>query len=179
MSQLPKKFTLSSLPLTLTFGRRSCVLRRLNSKDVRKLLEFYGTHSPETIQQRYGYAGFGLKPQKTEELLDGKNDRNEVFAVCEKEGKFNRIVAVGCYSVDETGNIAEPAFVVREDRRCLGMASTLLDVLMRSAKARGLACLRAQTHADNFAMLGIFLKMGGSIKAIEGTGAVEVLLPLS
>lgn len=148
-------------------------------QDASKLLDFFKSHTPETVRMRYGYAGFVMTPEKAAQMAGVDQKKNAALAIVEKDGNASRIVAVGRYTLDPEGRSAEMAFVVHEDRRALGMASVLLDALTCIARQRKIERFHAQTSADNFAMLGIFLKVGARIKVIAGTDGVEANLPIS
>lgn len=178
MPQLPKNFTDTMLPLSIRLGQRSLVLRKLKDKDRDKLVTFCETHTQETMRLRYGYGSATSTGTQVESMLQGREKGGELLAVLEKEGRSNNIIAVGLYTLMADGETAEPAFVVREDRRSLGLATLLLDALIALARAQGLRCFHAQTHADNYPMLGIFIKRGGHVQAIRGTDGVDVSIPL-
>jgi acetyltransferase len=167
------------LPLTLRFGQRRCILRRLRAQDASKLLDFFKSLTPETVRLRYGYSGYVMTPEKAAQMAGVDQKKDAALAILEKDGTTSRIVAVGRYTLEPEGKSAEMAFVVHEDRRTLGMASALLEALTCIARQRKIERFRAQTFADNYAMLGIFLKVGARIKVITGTDGVEVNLPIS
>ncbi len=73
-----------------------------------------------------------------------------------------RIVAVGRYILDEETNLAEVAFVVREDYRGLGNATHLLRFLADVAREKEFAGITAHVLESNKAMLGTFEKVLGS-----------------
>lgn len=179
MPGLPKKFSSKDLPLQLRFGQRRCTLRRLCPEDAPKVLDFFKSHSAETVRLRYGYPGYLMTENQSEHLAAVDQEKDQSLAIFEKDGDDNRIVAIGCYTLDQNATTGEMAFVVHEDRRCLGMASLLLNTLIVVARERKLKAFHAQTNADNFAMLGIFIKHGGRVRAIDGTDGIEVNLPLT
>lgn len=178
MSQLPKNFTSESLPIKIRFGQRRCTVRRLRQQDSGRLLEFFQTHTPETVRLRYGYPGYVMTPEQAEQLAGVDQKRDAALGVFEQEGKKVRIVAVGRYTLDPDGVSAEMAFVTHEDRRALGMASFLCEALICIARERKIRRFRAQTSIDNYPMLGIFIKNGASVREIPGTEATEVSMPL-
>lgn len=174
MFRLPKNFSADSLPLPMPFGHRRCTLRQLRPDDASRLLYFFKSHTAETIRLRYGYAGYDMSPEKAAQLANVDQEKDAALVIMEREGRANRIVAVGRYSLDPDGKTAEMAFVVRENRRGLGMASVLLEALISIAQTRGIEALRAQTFFDNFPMLGIFIHHGACVTPIPGTEGVEV-----
>ena len=63
--------------------------------------------------------------------------------------------AVGRYCLGPDGKTAEVAFVVRESMRHLGMATTLLRELIRTARARRLHALWALVSSTNSEMTSL------------------------
>jgi RimJ/RimL family protein N-acetyltransferase len=88
------------------------------------------------------------------------------------------IDAIGRYFLMEDGKGAEMAFIVRESKRRLGMAQTLLHALTDIARKRGLNELVAQVQRENHAMIALFRQAGASFRSVLGADAVDVRLPL-
>jgi GNAT superfamily N-acetyltransferase len=178
MRALPKNFRPAQLPLSLKFGVYRCTLRRLRADDRQRLVDFFHSHSEETIRQRYGYHLTQLSPERAAELV-GINQRHDAaLGIVERQGRRSRLVAVGRYSVTADGTSAEAAFVVHEQRRRLGMGTVLLEALMAIARQRKLRYLVAQAQADNYSMLRIFHKHGAHLLEVPGTDALEVKIEL-
>ncbi|HRZ28484.1 MAG TPA: GNAT family N-acetyltransferase, partial [Spirochaetota bacterium] len=72
------------------------------------------------------------------------------------EGGRERIIAEGRYSYYEYDKTYEMGFAVSEEFQGLGIASFLLDYLLRIAGERGIKRLSASVLPENKAMLGIF-----------------------
>jgi RimJ/RimL family protein N-acetyltransferase len=178
MRALPKNFRPSSLPLSLKFGADRCRLRHLRPDDVSRVIEFFHSHSAETIQQRYGYHLTQMSPERAARLTGTDQPRDAALGLLERPGRQSRLVAIGRYCLRPDGESAEMAFVVHEQRRRLGMATVLLEALIAIARQHQLKRLVAQTQGDNYAMLRIFLKHGAHLQALEGTDGLEVTLEL-
>jgi len=157
MRALPKNFRPAQLPLALKLGPSTCTLRRLHNGDVQQLIAFFHSHSAETIQQRYGYHLTQMSPERATQLVGISQHRDAALGLIERQGRGSRLVAVGRYCLRADGESAEMAFVVHEERRRLGMATVLLQALIAIARQHKLKRLVAQTQADNYAMLRIFL----------------------
>ena len=178
MRALPKNFRPAQLPLTLKLGPGTCTLRRLHNEDVQQLITFFDSHSEETIQQRYGYHLTQMSPERATQLVGISQHRDAALGLIERQGRRSRLVAVGRYCLRADGESAEMAFVVHEERRRLGMATVLLQALIAIARQHKLKRLVAQTQADNYAMLRIFLKHGAHLQELAGTDGLEVTLEL-
>jgi len=178
MRALPKNFRPSHLPLALKLGPCACTLRRLHNDDVQRLIDFFRSHSEETIQQRYGYHLTQMSPERATHLVGISQRRDAALGLLERHGRRSRLVAVGRYCLRPDGESAEMAFVVHEQRRRLGLATVLLQALIAIARQRNLKRLVAQTQSDNYAMLRIFLKHGAHLQELAGTDGLEVTLEL-
>ena len=178
MRSLPKNFRPAQLPLPLKLGPCTCTLRRLHDDDVQRLIDFFHSHSEETIQQRYGYHLTQMSPERAIQLVGISQRRDAALGLLERQGRGSWLVAVGRYCLRPDGESAEMAFVVHEQRRRLGLATVLLRALIAIARQHKLKRLVAQTQSNNYAMLRIFLKHGAHLQELAGTDGLEVTLEL-
>ena len=143
----------------MVFADKTCLLRTLDVNDLERLRDFFYSHTPETIHARYGYMIKDMTPQRAAQLVCIDQTRDLALGIFEPAaGEI--LHAVGRYCMDSTGASAEVAFVVRETLRNSGIASCLLDALVKTAEARKLAFLWASTAPDNHAMLHLLHKAG-------------------
>jgi GNAT superfamily N-acetyltransferase len=156
------------------------LLRPLRPSDIRRLQEFFYSHTLETIQMRYGFAVTRMTRERAYDLVNVDPTRDLALALFETQGPRQIIHAVGRYYLDANERSAEVAFVVRETKRRLGLASTLLDALVAVARKRGLDFLWGHVRKDNLPMLALFKRFGGKIVASPETGddAVAVRIAL-
>lgn len=150
--------------LVFKAGGGRYTLRPLHPSDERRLQEFFYSHTPETILQRYGHAVKRMGRQRAYELVSVDQRKDLALGVFEVQGPRQLIHAVGRYFLDDGGETAEVAFVVGEDVRLLGFASRLLEAMAGVAFRRGLKGLWALVLADNQPMLNLFRKAGATIK---------------
>ncbi len=172
----PPDFRAIDLPLDLNFGRRSTVLRFLRPDDEARLIEFFESHAPETIHDRYGFS-LHMSHEHAARLVGVDQVRDAAIGVFE-QSPVASLIAVGRYCLADDGKSAELAFVVREDRRRLGIATTLMKLLVAIAHERGLLRLTAQVNADNFRMLALFRQFGANFADIPKSETVKVNLDL-
>lgn len=158
-------------------GRRY-TLRPLHPSDERRLQEFFYSHTPETIVQRYGHPVKRMGRQRAYELVSVDQRKDLALAVFELQGPRQIIHAVGRYFMDEGDATAELAFVVRETVRRWGFASRLLDAMLAIARQRGVKALWALVLADNQPMLNLFRKEGATIKRSAEPNMMRVDLSL-
>ena len=176
--RLPRELEPIVLPRAIRFGGHATILRQLTPADVGRLLVFFASHTPETVHARYGYFFTRMSPTRAAELVGVDQTRDAALGVFEDSPQGERLIAVGRYFLNPDGRSAETAFVVHEDRRGLGIATTLLHVLQAIAGERGVERLIAQVQHDNAPMLAIFRRAGAEVKTDVGSGAMLVTLVL-
>jgi GNAT superfamily N-acetyltransferase len=166
------------LPLERKFGGHPAVLRLLGPADRDTLLEFFESHTRETIHLRYGYELSQISEARAAELVGVDQSKDAAIGIFEKDQKVP-LVAIGRYCLRSDGESAEIAFVVREDRRGLGMATTLLGILLRIAASRGLKTFVAQVLRENLEMFEVFARFGGTRTPISGTDSDRVSIDVA
>ncbi len=171
---------LESQRLTLADG--GYLLRPLHPSDIRRLQEFFYSHTLETIQMRYGYAVTRMPRERAYDLVNVDQARDLALAVFETQGPREIIHAVGRYYLDPDGKSAEVAFVVRETKRRCGMASALMDALLAVARKRQLTSVWGRVRKDNLPMLALFRGYGATISrpgGAEGGDDLDARIDLS
>ncbi len=154
------------------------VVRLLGAPDEGRLISFFNSHSGETIRQRYGYHISEMTHERARRLVGVDQSRDLALGVFERAPDGEEVLhAVGRYLIDPEGRTAEMAFVVRENKRGIGICTALLRRLLRVARSRGMNHLYAQVQADNAPMLTAFRARGGRIRPIPGTDTMEVFVP--
>ncbi|HTX66561.1 MAG TPA: GNAT family N-acetyltransferase [Opitutaceae bacterium] len=165
-------------PREVRFGGQPHWLRPLAPADADRLIAFFNSHTEETIRQRYGYHISEMTPERARRLVGVDQARDVALGVFERTAAGDEVLhAVGRYLLDAAGRSAEMAFVVRESKRHLGIATALLRRLLEIARQRGMGYLFAQVQGDNAPMLAIFRRHGGRLRPIPGADAVEVFVP--
>ncbi len=165
-------------PREFCFGGKPYLVRPLGPADQGRLISFFNSHTGDTIRQRYGYQISEMTPERAHGLVGVDQTRDVALGVFERAPDGEDVLhAVGRYLLDPTGRTAEMAFVVRENKRGLGICTALLRLLLQTARARGLGYLCAQVQADNAPMLAAFRRHGGRMRPILGADAMEVFVP--
>lgn len=177
-SDLPTNFSAEDLPLELRFGGHRTCLRWLQPDDGPRLIAFFASHTPQTIYDRYGYLFTQMTPEHAARLVGVDQQRDAALGLFEAQGDAHHLIAIGRYCLTPYALAAELAFVVHEDRRCLGIAGVLLRALTIIARDRGLLQLTAQVAHDNAPMLAVFRRAGATFSTVEGTSAMGVTLTL-
>ncbi len=156
-----------------------CILRPLSLADEPALVEFFRSHSEETIFQRYHHLVEGISHQRAMALLGVDQQRDVALAVLRCAADAEQIVAIGRYYTDPDGGHAEMALVVRESMRRLGIATRLLHALGAIARDRGLLALRAQVLSSNAPMRSLLRPYASHIAEEPGLGTACFILPVS
>ncbi len=92
-------------------------------------------------------------------------------------GKRKQIVAIGSYA-ETDDDVAEVAFLVKEDLHGLGIGSYLLEILEKIARENNYTKFIATVLAENRKMIRVFQKRYPDAKFIRsGSGEIEVEMP--
>lgn len=171
---------------TATLPPRTIVLRDGRIRQVRPLapgdehavVAFFHHLSPETIRARYGYLIKDMTPDRAHQIVSADPAERIALGVFEHGPDGQELCAIGrlVHSPDRTA--AECAFLVRDDRRRLGLASRLLLYLRVLARRRGVPRLFAQVRRENRAMLEVFRRARARLHFSAYGDVVEVDIPL-
>jgi GNAT superfamily N-acetyltransferase/acyl CoA:acetate/3-ketoacid CoA transferase beta subunit len=145
------------------FGGTMMLVRPLKATDERSLQEFFYSHNPETVYNRY----FGPKRQLAHldaaKLVCVDYRSRMALAVFLQADNAESIVAVARYAVNPRTNMAETAVVVHEDYRRMGFARYLLRQLERHAISQGIEGFCSEILPSNKAMLSYHRSLGHSL----------------
>jgi acyl-CoA hydrolase/RimJ/RimL family protein N-acetyltransferase len=164
---------------TLTINGESFDLRPLYPSDERRLQEFFYSHTKETLQLRYNAVPTQMSREKSCTLVSVDQSRDLALCIARQKGSAAQIQAVGRYYLIEAQNSCEVAFVTREQYQGHGMASLLLQEMIRIARERGLSSMQAYVRADNTPMLNVFERAGFKRQAADEPGEVSLKRSLS
>ena len=92
-------------------------------------------------------------------------------------GRRKRIVAIGSYAEVEN-NMAEVAFLVKEELHGMGVGTRLLEILEEIAKKNNFTGFTAIVLAENNKMIKVFKKRYPNAKFTRGgSGEIDVEMP--
>ncbi len=151
----------------VTLAGESYVLRPLHPSDERRLQEFFYSHTSDTIQRRYGYRVTSMSGVRAHELTGVNQERDLALGIFEMRGPMQRLHAIGRYFLEDDGESAECAFVVRESKRRHGMGRLLFARMVEIARRRGLTRLWAMVANDNKPMLNLFKTLPCVVKPMS------------
>ena len=153
---------------TRSFGDHEFMVRPIRADDERKLQEFFYSHEPETIYQRYFHMKTKLGHEEAAMACSVDYKDRMAFGVFQRfEREAERFVAVGRYDRNPRTNIAETAFVVHEDFRGLGIGTYLLQRIIDYAKSRGIAGIQSEILPTNTVVLDIHERFGHTVEWSE------------
>src|SRR4051812_708883 len=127
----------------ITLKGNTFFLRRLHAGDELLLQAFFSSHSRETLRLRYGYAITQMTAARARRLVAIEESKGVAFGIFSSDPDQEQLDAVGRYSI-EGKDVAEIAFVVRELKRRLGMATLLLKELASVANLQAIMTFRAE-----------------------------------
>lgn len=150
-------------------------VRPIRPDDAPRLVAFHQHLSPHSVYLRF----FTFHPTLSEdEVLRFTTvdyvDRLALVALVE-----DRLVAVGRFDRPPGATEAEVAFVVADEFQHQGIGSQLLDDLARAARARGVEVFKADTLAENTAMLDVFRHAGFRVASSVEYGTVTLRFPIA
>ena len=129
--------------------------RSIRATDVPRLRDLFYALSQETIYYRF-MSHMTRMPRTQVQDFVYINHRTEVAIVgtiTEADGET--LIAVGRYYLDETTNMAEVAFVVRDNWQAKGIGSFLLSCLVGIAKRHGIRGFTAEVLRENQPMQAV------------------------
>jgi len=161
--------------VTLQLKREKFLLRPIHPSDQTRLQQFFYSHQKSTIFQRHRSHSNLMGAERAYKLVNIDQQTDLALCIVERQGPREIIHAVGRYYLKE--NKAEVAFVVREEKRDMGMASILLENLIAIAKKRKVERLVVLVRSDNGPMRQIVKKFGFQKERSEDL--VELIYSLS
>ncbi|HXZ62918.1 MAG TPA: GNAT family N-acetyltransferase [Acidimicrobiales bacterium] len=150
-------------------------LRAIRPDDADALVEFHQQLSPHSVYMRF----FTYHPTLSEAEVTRFTtvDYQDRLALVVTLG--DRLVAVGRFDRPSRGKEAEVAFIVADEHQHHGLGSLLLDELAEAGRARGVETFKADTLAENVAMLDTFRHAGYPITSGVDYGTVTLRFPIA
>ena len=138
---------------------------------------FFYSLQEKTIYMRFFYRMRFFSHEVVQKHWAGMDYHNNMSIIgLVQKGGHKEIIAIGTYA-DDREQVAEIAFVVREDYQGMGIASYLLAVLEQIAKENNYTRFRATVLRENIAMIQVFKKRYPDLK-ISAQSGNEVLIEM-
>jgi GNAT superfamily N-acetyltransferase len=129
--------------------------RSIRPTDEPRLRDLFYALSQQTVYYRF-MSHMTRMPRKQVQDFVYINHRTEVaIAGTITEASGEDLIAIGRYYLDETTNMAEVAFVVRDNWQTKGIGSFLLSCLMGIAKRHGIRGFTAEVLRENQPMQAV------------------------
>jgi acyl-CoA hydrolase/GNAT superfamily N-acetyltransferase len=138
---------------------------------------FFYSLQEKTIYMRFFYRMRSFSHEVVQKHWASVDYRTNmtIIGLVQKEG-HKEIIAIGTYAYDRE-QVAEIAFVVREDYQSMGIASYLLAVLEQIAKENNYTWFLASVLRENSAMIQVFKKRYPNLKISAQSGS-EVFIEM-
>jgi len=139
--------------------------RPMHPTDEKPMRGLFSSLSKQTIYYRF-MSNIAQIPQKQVQdfvYIDYRSDMAIVGTIPEAHGE--EIVAIGRYYLNPRTNLAEVAFIVRDEWQNQGIGTFLLKYLITVAKRNGIAGFTAEVLRDNKAMQAVFEKSDCEIRS--------------
>lgn len=144
--------------------------------DMRRL--FY-RFSDKTVYYRYFSPIKTMPHKKMQEYVNIDYDRTiSIVGILDEDG-VKRIIAEGRFVKYDEGKSADVAFIVDEKYQGTGVGTYLFELLVKTAKTRGVNFFTADVLTDNKSMMKVFEKNQYPLRAVVEGGIYSVTIPFS
>ncbi len=147
------------IPFCKEFKERTIYFRLLRPSDEKAIQDFFYSHEPETIYQRYLTNVESMPHREARARVSVDYNKDMAVAGFDSPMPYAQMVCLGRYIRDEQ-NIAVAGFVVKENYQGIGVGSFMADCLLKAAKWHGVSRLIANVGLDNKPMIRIYEKQG-------------------
>jgi GNAT superfamily N-acetyltransferase len=138
---------------------------------------FFYSLQEKTIYMRFFYRMRSFSHEVVQKQWASVDYRKNMSIIGQVQKRGHKeIIAIGTYAYDRE-QVAEIAFVVREDYQSMGIASYLLAVLEQIAKENNYLRFQASVLRENRAMIQVFKKRYPNLKLSAQSGN-EVLIEM-
>jgi GNAT superfamily N-acetyltransferase len=151
--------------------------RAIKPSDEEEMRKLFYRFSDTAVYYRYFSPIRTMPHRKMQEYVNVDYQRiMSIIGTVDQSGT-ERIIAEGRYVRHHNRPLADVAFVVDENCQGQGIASFLLEMLIRVAREHGIEGFTADVIADNKAMLKVFEKAPFPIRAVMESGIYNLTIP--
>ncbi|MCA9728585.1 MAG: GNAT family N-acetyltransferase, partial [Candidatus Eisenbacteria bacterium] len=155
------------LEMVGAWGKSQYRIRPLRSSDADRLMEFFYSHEPDTVFDRYRYFKRQLHRDEALRLCTLDYNRRFAFGVFDASSRGDHLVAVARYRTDDRTKEAEIAVVVHEQHRRRGLATNVLRRLERQARRVGIVGFYGEVDPANVEAMAFLQDLGYEL-ALDG-----------
>jgi RimJ/RimL family protein N-acetyltransferase len=152
------RFPLGEARAVRLAGGEALSVRPVRTSDEEALQDLFYRLSDESVYRRFMVYKRAHPHEEMQALVNLDYEQSVGLVAC--AGEDEGIVGMARYDVDPKLNLADIAFVVRDDWQGKGVGKALLRRMTEIAVARGVAGFEADVLVDNKAMMGLFQKSG-------------------
>jgi len=153
--------------------------RAIKPSDEEEMRRLFYRFSERAVYYRYFSPVKTMPHQKMQDYVNVDYSRFMSIVGTIEQGGVEKIIAEGRYVRHlDRPLCADTAFIVDEDYQGLGIAIFLLELLIKTARERGVQVFTADVLADNKPMLRVFEKSKLPIRAVMEYGAYNLTMPL-
>ncbi len=156
------------------FKRNELYVRPLRVTDERAVQEFFYSHRPDTVYNRYFNSKKQLSRHEASSLVCVDYKTSMAIAAFEMNGQQERLIAIARYTLNPRRNYAETAIVVHEDFRRQGIAEYLLAQLKEHAQCQRIEGFYSEVLPTNTTMINFHRKQKHVLTLNENHGVFEV-----
>jgi acyl-CoA hydrolase/RimJ/RimL family protein N-acetyltransferase len=154
-------------------------VRPLKLTDEPLLRDMFYKLSERSTHNRFFRAVEAMPHEKLQEFLRIDYDADMALVVLTDSTEDSELIGIGHYNNNPSTNMADTAYLVRDDHQGKGICTALLSALMDIARQRGIAGFTAEVLPENLGMLRIFHKCGCAVQSEMVDGDVRVEIPFS
>jgi len=163
------------IPYKRTFKKKTIYFRPLRPHDEKSIQDFFYSHRPETIYQRYLTQVSALPREEAQMRVAVDYNRDMAIAGFDSWAPYAQMVCLGRY-IRGKDDSAEMGLVVKENYQGLGLGSFMCECLIRAAERHGITKLFASVAKSNKAMLKIFKRNNFRIRGSKDAERIYVFL---
>ena len=159
-----------NIPDSKIFKDKTVYFRPLRPSDEKSIQDFFYSHRPETIYQRYLTNVEALPHNEAQTRVSVDYNKDMAIAGFDDWSPYAQMVCLGRYIRSEKDE-AEIGLVVKENYQGIGIGSFMCEHLIESARMHEIKRLFAYVAYSNDAMLKIFKKFNFAIeesKEVQG-----------
>jgi len=161
------------------FGDTEVFFRPVKPTDEGMQREFFYSLSDESVYYRFFNIVKTMPHEKIQPLVN--IDYREEMAIVGLIGKpeMEEMIAIGRYKLDPADNLADIAFLVRDDWQGRGIGTHLMKVLADIARERKISGFKADVLSENRKMLSVFHNCGYPVKTKLEDGSYSVMIDIT
>ncbi|GAB4254932.1 MAG: hypothetical protein Kow00129_15870 [Thermoleophilia bacterium] len=151
------------------------LIRPLKPTDDSLLRDLFYDTSEQSLYHRYMNTKTTLPRKERQGVLNIDYHRNMSLAAQQVSGP-DQLVGLAEWSLDPETNLAEVAFLVRDDWQNRGLGKRLMEYMIELAMQRGIAGFTAEILAENRVMLNLFHQCARPVKTRLTDGCYSVMV---